>query len=64
MLKFPIDPFIITVLFIQLITLPMGKFLEWALPRHRFSTFGYSFSLNPGPFNIKEHTLIAIMINE
>ena len=41
----------------------MGKFLEWVLPRYRFSAFGYSFSLNPGPFNIKEHALISIMIN-
>ena len=64
MLNFPIDPFVvITVLFVQLITLPMGKFLAWVLPKYRISAFGYSFSLNPGPFNIKEHTLIAIMIN-
>jgi hypothetical protein len=41
----------------------MGKFLEWVLPRYRISVFGRSFSLNPGPFNIKEHTLIAIMVN-
>ena len=62
MLKFPIDPFIITILFIQLITLPVGKFLEWALPGYCLSMFGYLFSPNPGQFNIKEHTLIAIMI--
>ena len=62
MLKFPIDPFVITVLFIQPITLPVGKFLEWALPGYRLSVFGYSFSPNPGRFNIKEHTPIAIMI--
>jgi len=64
MLKFPIDPFVITILFIQLIILPVGKFLEWALPRYHLSVFGYLFFLNPGPFNIKEHTLIAIMINK
>jgi hypothetical protein len=63
-LNFSIDPFVlITVLFVQLITLPLGKFLEWVLPKYRISAFGYSFSLNPGPFNIKEHTLISIMIN-
>ncbi|KAI9511773.1 OPT-domain-containing protein [Russula earlei] len=28
-----------------------------------FPAFGYSFSLNPGPFNIKEHALISIMVN-
>ena len=54
---------IISVLFIQIISLPMGKFLEWVLPRRRISVFGRSFSLNPGPFSIKEHTLISIMVN-
>lgn len=40
---------------------PMGKFLAWALPRHQFKTPLGSFSLNPGPFNVKEHTLISLM---
>jgi hypothetical protein len=63
-LNFSIDPFIvISALFVQLITLPIGMFLAWVLPKYRFSAFGYSFSLNPGPFNVKEHTLISIMIN-
>ncbi|KAH9975603.1 OPT oligopeptide transporter [Russula compacta] len=52
---------LISVLFIQLMTLPLGKFLEWILPKYRISAFGYSCSLNPGPFNIKEHTLISVM---
>ena len=57
-------PFItISVLFVVLITLPIGKLLEWILPKYRISAFGYSFSLNPGPFTIKEHTLITIMVN-
>lgn len=45
----------------QLVALPMGKFLEWALPTTRFTTFGYTWSLNPGPFNIKEHTVVTVM---
>ncbi|KAH9050471.1 OPT-domain-containing protein [Lactarius hengduanensis] len=58
------SPFVvINVLLVQVITLPLGKFLEWALPKYRLTVFGYSMSLNPGPFNIKEHTLIAIMVN-
>lgn len=58
------SPFVlINVLLVQVITLPFGKFLEWALPKYRLTVFGYSMSLNPGPFNIKEHTLIAIMVN-
>ncbi|KAF8482124.1 OPT-domain-containing protein [Russula ochroleuca] len=60
-LRFPYV--IISVLFVQIVTLPLGKFMEWALPRYRISAFGHSFSLNPGPFNIKEHTLIAVMVN-
>lgn len=47
---------------IQLITLPLGRFMEY-LPRTRFNTFGYVWSLNPGPFNIKEHTVIVAMAN-
>ncbi|KAF7320173.1 OPT oligopeptide transporter [Mycena kentingensis (nom. inval.)] len=47
----------------QLISLPMGKFLEWVLPTTQFRTFGRVWSLNPGPFNIKEHVCITVMIN-
>ena len=54
---------VIGSLFIQIITFPLGKFMAWILPRYRFSAFGYSFSLNPGPFTIKEHALISIMVN-
>ena len=62
--QFPVDPFVtISVLFTILIALPLGKLLDWILPKYRISVLGYSFSLNPGPFNIKEHALIAIMAN-
>jgi len=62
--QFPVVPYVsISVLFAILIALPLGKLLEWILPKHRISVLGYSFSLNPGPFNIKEHTLIGIMAN-
>ncbi|KAG6817630.1 hypothetical protein H0H87_006258 [Tephrocybe sp. NHM501043] len=47
----------------QLISLPMGKFLEYALPKTRFNTFGYVWSFNPGPFSIKEHVCITVMAN-
>ncbi|KAJ7042685.1 OPT oligopeptide transporter [Mycena alexandri] len=47
----------------QLISLPMGKLLEWILPERQFKTFNYVWSFNPGPFNIKEHVCITVMIN-
>ncbi|KAH9949440.1 OPT oligopeptide transporter [Amylocystis lapponica] len=51
----------ISPLVIQLVALPMGKGLEWLLPKKQFNTFGYVWSFNPGPFNIKEHTVITVM---
>jgi len=45
----------------QLLALPMGRFLERVLPTTRFNTFGYVWTLNPGPFNVKEHTVITVM---
>jgi hypothetical protein len=47
----------------QLCAYPIGKFMEATLPTHQFNTFGLKWSLNPGPFNKKEHTLITIMAN-
>ncbi|KAI6005109.1 OPT oligopeptide transporter [Pisolithus orientalis] len=37
--------------------------LERVLPTTRFCTLGYTWSLNPGPFNIKEHVVITVMAN-
>jgi OPT family small oligopeptide transporter len=45
----------------QLLAYPCGKFLERALPDWGFTLFGTRHSLNPGPFNRKEHMLITIM---
>lgn len=50
-------------LIVQLVALPAGKFLERVLPTTRFCTFGYTWTLNPGPFNIKEHVIITVMAN-
>lgn len=35
----------------------------WArfLPAKTFKLFGRSIELNPGPFNVKEHTIITMM---
>lgn len=62
-------PFI-SPLIIQIVSYPFGKFLAYILPTAthktpRFLTFfglPAEWSLNPGPFNIKEHTIIVIMV--
>ncbi|KAF7372951.1 OPT-domain-containing protein [Mycena sanguinolenta] len=46
----------------QILAVPLGKLME-LLPTTEFVTFGYAWSLNPGPFNPKEHMLITIMAN-
>lgn len=45
----------------QIIAWPIG--LGWAkvMPTRQFSFFGIKWSLNPGPFNIKEHSVIVVM---
>lgn len=37
--------------------------MGWAkfFPDYRFKLFGNEMSLNPGPFNVKEHTIITMM---
>ena len=46
----------------QLLAYPVRKFFERVLPDKGFTLFGVRHSLNPGPFNKKEHMLIAIMV--
>ncbi|KDQ54878.1 hypothetical protein JAAARDRAFT_37990 [Jaapia argillacea MUCL 33604] len=53
----------VTGLVVQLTSLPAGKLLEYILPRYRFCIGRYSLTLNPGPFNVKEHTVITVMAN-
>ncbi|KAL0301051.1 UNVERIFIED_CONTAM: Oligopeptide transporter 1 [Sesamum radiatum] len=49
----------------QIITLPLGRFMARVLPTRKFTVplTKWSFSLNPGPFNLKEHVLISIFAN-
>ena len=46
---------------------PLGKFLAFTLPitAYRLPRWlgGYEFSMNPGPWNIKEHALVYMMAN-
>ncbi|KAL9276983.1 hypothetical protein ACSQ67_025469 [Phaseolus vulgaris] len=48
---------------VQVATLPIGCFMEKVLPGTKVRIRGREFSLNPGPFNTKEHVLISILVN-
>jgi len=52
---------------VLIISYPLGKFLAFVLPitTYRLPRWlgGIEFSLNPGPWNIKEHVLVYIMAN-
>ncbi|KZT58250.1 OPT oligopeptide transporter [Calocera cornea HHB12733] len=51
----------IPLILVELLALPIGRFMAQVLPEKQFRIFGQTFTLNPGPFNIKEHALIALM---
>ncbi|KAL0361315.1 UNVERIFIED_CONTAM: Oligopeptide transporter 4 [Sesamum radiatum] len=60
------EPLIITMISVQVATLPLGRFMAKVLPTAKFRLPGFGareFSLNPGPFNMKEHVLISIFAN-
>lgn len=57
-------PIIISSLSAQISVVPIGHFLARVLPSTVFfSGTPLAFSLNPGPFNMKEHVLITILAN-
>lgn len=45
---------------VQLLSWGMGDAMAKYLPKRKFTIFGWSFSLNPGPWNAKEHALIIV----
>lgn len=60
------EPLVITQITVQVATLPVGHFMAAVLPKRKFRVPGLgskTFSLNPGPFNMKEHVLISIFAN-
>lgn len=60
------EPLVITQITVQVASLPVGHFLARVLPTTKFGIPGFGdrkFSLNPGPFNMKEHVLISIFAN-
>ncbi|KAF9373737.1 hypothetical protein CPC16_001674, partial [Podila verticillata] len=46
---------------VALLSLPLGHLMARVLPTGNYTLFGRTFSLNPGPFSIKEHILIGTM---
>ena len=45
----------------QIIAWPMGHGWAKLMPERHFNTLGLSWSLNPGPFNVKEHSVVVVM---
>ncbi|KDO78544.1 hypothetical protein CISIN_1g004659mg [Citrus sinensis] len=60
---FRTQPLTISAILMQIAVLPIGKFMARILPNKEFQVLGWRFSLNPGPFNIKEHVIITIFAN-
>jgi hypothetical protein len=53
----------LSTLIAQLLAFPIGNLWAKYVPDRKFTVFGVECILNPGPFTIKEHTLITIMAN-
>ncbi|CAK9177155.1 unnamed protein product [Ilex paraguariensis] len=59
------NPLYVSSVSAQIVVLPIGKLMAAYLPNKSIRIPGtkWSFSLNPGPFNLKEHVLITIFAN-
>ena len=57
------SPLFVGTLVAQLLTYPLGKLMAKVLPERRWKIFRWTFTLNPGPFTIKEHCIITAMAN-
>jgi hypothetical protein len=58
------EPLTITAISAQIAVVPLGRLMAAALPERAFLRgTRWEFSLNPGPFNVKEHVLITIFAN-
>ena len=53
---------VITSIVAQLLSFPVGVAWGRWMPKWKVTAFGHTVHLNPGPFNIKEHTLIVVRI--
>jgi OPT oligopeptide transporter protein len=57
------EPLTVDPVIVQLISYPIGRFWARYVPKWTVPLGKFSFQLNPGPFTIKEHTLITVMAN-
>lgn len=59
------NPLYVSSVSAQIVVLPLGKLMAAMLPTRSYKVplTNWSFSLNPGPFNLKEHVLITILAN-
>ncbi|PNX94560.1 oligopeptide transporter OPT family, partial [Trifolium pratense] len=59
---FRTNPLSISSIAAQIVSLPLGKVMAATLPTtiYKVPLTPWSFTLNPGPFNLKEHALITI----
>ncbi|GMH18298.1 hypothetical protein Nepgr_020139 [Nepenthes gracilis] len=58
------NPMIISSISAQIAVVPLGHFMARTITKRVFfKGTKWEFSLNPGPFNIKEHVLITIFAN-
>ncbi|KAM3196219.1 hypothetical protein ACQJBY_072083 [Aegilops geniculata] len=58
------EPLTVTAISAQVAVVPLGRLMAAALPERAFFLGRpYEFTLNPGPFNVKEHVLITIFAN-
>ncbi|XP_022929199.1 oligopeptide transporter 3-like [Cucurbita moschata] len=57
------QPLAISAILMQIAVLPIGRFMASTLPNRDFHFFRWKFSLNPSPFNMKEHVIITIFAN-
>ncbi|XP_047336037.1 oligopeptide transporter 7-like [Impatiens glandulifera] len=58
------EPLIISAISAQIAVVPLGRLMAAKITSHIFlKGTSYEFTLNPGPFNVKEHVLITIFAN-
>lgn len=60
-LSFRTNAFDMDSMLAVLISYPIGVLMSKTLSTYQFNIFGWRWSMNPGPFSIKEHVLIGII---